>query len=242
MQKDVKVSVEDQMGVTLIELLVVMAIIGIVVVIGVNMMGGVISKQRLRTAAGEVQTRLRVAQMLSVVKNRPVTVVFTIVAGTALGQEDSYLACLDGNNLGDCTEGAPTDEFLNLDSGRTGALDLATKELNPLVGIYGVDFGTGTSTTVTFMPPSGLPPADPPAAISNANGLVNGAVCFLVEAGDDRDDFEDRYEFRRITVDPVVGKATMWTAVKPLAVEETNPDCGSQLAEDDPAAEWEKVF
>jgi prepilin-type N-terminal cleavage/methylation domain-containing protein len=242
MQKSVKVSVEDQEGVTLIELLVVMAIIGIVVLIGVNMMGGVISKQRLRSAAGEVQTRLRVAQMLSVVKNKPVTVDFAIIAGTALDQADSYLACLDGGTIGDCTDASPTDEFLNLDSGRTSEEAVATKVINPLVDIYDVDFGDGFTTTVTFMPPSGLPPATPPEAMTDAGVLVNGAICFLVLAGDEDDDFEDRYEFRRVTVDPVVGKATMWMAVKPLAAADTNPDCDSQLDEDDPAAEWEKVF
>jgi prepilin-type N-terminal cleavage/methylation domain-containing protein len=236
MQKSVKVSVKDQRGVTLVELLVVMAIIGIVVLIGVNMMGGVISKQRLRTAVGEVQTRLRVAQMLSVVKNRPVTVVFTVVAGSGIGQEDSYWACLDSDFDGDCTDetDAPNN-YLNLDSGRPSALDLATKEMSPLVEMYALNFGVDTPQAVTFKPPSGLP-----REIKDGTAtLVNGVACFLVEAGDDRDDFEDRYEFRRITVDPVVGKAKMWTNLKEVGgmAITANPTC-----EDQAPAEWEKVF
>jgi prepilin-type N-terminal cleavage/methylation domain-containing protein len=245
MQKGVKVSVKNQRGVTLIELLVVMAIIGIIVVIGVNMMGGVISKQRLRTAVGEVQTRLRVAQMLSVVKNKPVTVIFVNTPGIEPGQEDSYYACLDNNYDGDCTDAG--EEYINLDSGRTGELGLANKVMHPLVEIYNVDFGNDVNATpnaVTFKPPSGLPRTiedDTPTP-----GIVNGAVCFRVEAGDDGDDFKDRYVFRRISVDPLVGKAKMWKNLKevgspPMAIT-ANPDCDSQLPETDTAVEWEKVF
>jgi prepilin-type N-terminal cleavage/methylation domain-containing protein len=146
MQKGVKVSPGNHKGVTIIELLVVMAIIGIIMVIGVNMMGGVISKQRLRTSAGEIQTRLRVAQLLSVVNNKPVTVVFTNTAGIGPGFEDSYHACLDSDFDGDCTD-EPAGNYLNLDSGRAGTLSLATKELSPLVDIYEVNFPrSGVST------------------------------------------------------------------------------------------------
>ncbi len=176
MLKDVKVSAENQTGVTILELLVVMAIIGIIIAVGVNMMGGVITKQRIRTTSGEVQTRLRVAQMLSVVKNEPVTVVFVNSPGIDRGQEDSYYACISAPD-GTC------DEFVNLDSGKTSTLELATNTLHPLVDMYEVNFGADTPNAVTFIPPSGLPrtiedDGTPPA-------IINGVVCFRVEAGDE---------------------------------------------------------
>jgi hypothetical protein len=61
----------------------------------------------------------------------------------------------------------------------------------------------------------------------------------MVEAGYEDDDFKDKYVFRRITVHPLVGKATMWTNLKEVGGTDigANPTCG-----DTSPAEWEKVF
>jgi prepilin-type N-terminal cleavage/methylation domain-containing protein len=223
MKGDVKETVQGQSGVTLVELLIVLAIIGILVVVGVNMMGGVVSKQRLRSATDEVKTRIRAAQLLAVVKNIPVTVVFD-------SGSDSYWACLDSDHDGDCTDG---EEYLSLDSGRTGTPSEATFVLDR-VSIYNAVFGTDASDNfVTFNPPSGLP-----EPIMDGTDYVYGAVCLQAEPGDEGEDYDVQYNFRRVTVDPIVGKTKIW---KNKAGITELPECESQLPETDPSAIWNAI-
>jgi prepilin-type N-terminal cleavage/methylation domain-containing protein len=204
-------------GVTLIELLVVLAIVGILVGVGVNMMGGTLTKHRLGSASEELSTRLRAAPMIAVARNQPVTVVFSNTPGSAAGQEDFYVACLDTDDDSDCSdEGA--DGYLNLDSGRLGALETAKKQLHRLLEIYEVQFSAATPLAVTFEPPSGLV-----KRITDSGGaLVNGVVCLRAEIGDEGDDWDDRFDYRRVTVDPVVGRTNSWRNVAGIT---ENPGC-----------------
>jgi prepilin-type N-terminal cleavage/methylation domain-containing protein len=205
MEGGMKAMADNSYGVTLVELLVVLAIIGILITVGVNMLGGTLAKQRLNAASDELSTRLRAAPLIAVARNQPVTVVFSNTPGTAEGQEDSYLACLDTDNDGDCAdEGA--DGYLILDSGRPGAQDDAEVELHRFVDVYEVRFSAATLSAVTFEPPSGLV-----KRITDSGGaLVNGVVCFRSEMGDAGDAWDDRYAYRRVTVDPVVGRTEIW--------------------------------
>ncbi len=208
-----------QTGVTLIELLVVMAIIGIVVLVGVNMMGGVLAKHRVGAAASDLATRLKAAKMLAVVRNRPVTVIFNATTST-------YHACLDTGIIGDCTDGG---DFLNLDSGRpTGTLAKSEIALHANLDMYGADFGDANPPAVTYMPPSGLP-----VNIMSSAAFVNGSVCFVAEPGDEGDAHDARYAYRRISVNPIVGKVTQWKNAKGIVAQ---PVCGN--ADDN----WDKVF
>ena len=213
-----------QAGVTLIELLVVMAIIGIVVLVGVNMMGGVLAKHRVVSAAGDLTTRLRAAKMLAVVNNQRVTVIFNATTNT-------YHACLDTGTIGDCTDG--DDEYLSLDSGRPTALAMSEIALHPTLKIYNANFGDANPPSVTYEPPSGLP-----VNITSSGAFVNGVVCFRSEPGDSDDDWDARYAYRRISVNPIVGKVTLWRNLKSAdGVTEANVDA---CASDDAA--WEKTF
>jgi len=231
--RSVEKTAQGQAGITLIELLVVLAIIGILAVVGVNMMGGVVSKQRLGTAAEDIKSRLRAAQLLAVVKNRPVSVAFDKANG-------EYYACLDSDYDGDCTDESvisPTypNNYVNLDSGRTGSKASATVELNSFVTIYNAVFGTSAPTNVvTFKPPGGLP-----KPIMDGTSYVDGAVCLQVEVGSSSDDYADRYNFRRITVDAILGRMKLWRNKQGITAL---PQCDSQLAEADPSAIWNAVY
>jgi prepilin-type N-terminal cleavage/methylation domain-containing protein len=213
-----------QTGVTLVELLVVLAIIGIIVLVGVNVMGGVLAKHRVGAAAGDLTTRLRAAKILSVVNNRRVTIIFDAVNNT-------YHACLDSNTIGDCTEGG--DDYLNLDSGRTGSYDKSEKTLHATLGMYNANFGDANPPSVTYTPPSGLP-----VNITSSGVFVNGVVCLRSEPGDEGDDWDARYTYRRVAVNPIVGKATLWRNLK-SADGVTEADVNA-CSSDDTA--WEKTF
>ncbi len=217
----------NQGGMTLIELLVVMAIIGILVVVGVNMVGGVLAKHRLSTVADELSTRLRAAQMLSVVHNRPVSVIMVNTPGTT--SSDSYYACIDSLGDGDCTDA--DDSYLNLDSGRTSTLSQSRKEFDKRIDMYDVEFSAATPLAVIFEPPSGLV-----SLITNSGGgLVNGVVCFRSEIGDTDDSWDDRYAYRRVTVNPVVGRTAIWRNVSGITGD---PEC-RKTPEDDTG--WQRV-
>jgi hypothetical protein len=81
-------------------------------------------------------------------------------------------------------------------------------------------------SAVTFEPPSGLV-----KRITDSGGaLVNGVVCFKAEMGDAGDDWDDRYTYRRVTVDPVVGRTEIWRNASGITAD---PGCrdGSQWQE-----------
>jgi len=207
-----------QTGVTLVELLVVMAIIGIIVLVGVNMMGGVLAKHRVGAAASDLTTRLRAAKMLSVVRNRRVTVIFNAPS--------NYNACL--GTVVPCA-----GDYLNLDSGRTGAYDKSEIALHATLEIYAADFGDAVPPSVTYMPPTGLP-----VNIMSGTSFVNGSVCFRSEPGDEGDDWDARYAYRRVSVNPIVGKVTQWRNLK-SADGVTEADVNACASGD---AAWEKTF
>jgi hypothetical protein len=59
-----------------------------------------------------------------------------------------------------------------------------------------------------------------------------------VQSGDDSDDFHDRFDFRRITVDPIVGRAKMWRELKEVG---GTPIINAPTCEDQTATEWQEV-
>ncbi len=210
---------ESERGVSLIELLVVLAVAGILVFTGFNVMSSVIPKQRVNSAANDMVSRLRAAKMLSVVHNRPVSVVVDV-------SSDTYFSCLDGATFGLCTDSG--DDYLNLENGRVGTLEQSTFGVHTTVDIYAAYFGGGAYNAVTFLPPAGTP-----VNIVDAGAFVNGSVCFEVEAGDEDDAFADRYAYRRISITPIVGKMTLWKNRKDIVAQ---PACGSS------DADWERVY
>jgi len=228
MKKGVKRSPGKEGGVTLVELLVVMAIIGIVVLVGVNMMGGVITKHRLDSAAGELSARLRGAQMIAVARNQPVTVI--IVSRPNADSGDFYFACVDSDQDGSCADEA-ANSYINLDSGRTGTLASAKKEMHKFVELYAFQLTATATNAVTYLPPSGLV-----ETITGPGGaLANGVVCLRGEM-EDSGDFDERFAFRRITVNPVVGRTIIWKNTMGIAAD---PACRNNPEND---AGWERLY
>lgn len=210
-------SMGSQKGVTLIELAVVIMIMGILAVIGVGYFIGFRSKYRIDTSAKDLVGRLRLIKVLSIAKNTPVSVIFNTIDST-------YCSFLDTNLSGTWNLG---EEYINLDSGAVvSSYDISAKEMHTDVSMYAVNFNLTSSITVS--PPSGLPDVTlfPP-------GAVNGVVCMQTEVDDDGGN--DDFEYRRITVTPVVGRIKLWRGINTATgIDRTNPECNSN------DTNWEK--
>ena len=61
-------------------------------------------------------------------------------------------------------------------------------------------------------------------------------VCLVAEIGDSGDAWAARYAYRRVTVNPIVGKSTLWKNTRDIVAE---PDCRNNPEDD---AGWEKTF
>jgi|GEM_PF-6676087 prepilin-type N-terminal cleavage/methylation domain-containing protein len=174
-------------GVTLIELVITLAIVGILVILGVNYMDGVVAKYRLDSAAKDMAGRIKLAKIVTITRNTAVTI---FVNST----DSTYYAFFDKDE--DAAKDAAED-YVNLDNGRVTTLDIATKRLHDSVTISAVNFGTTTPNSLTLRPPSGLPNT------SLLTGVVNGVVCFKATV-------DDTVEYRRVTISSIAGRVKLW--------------------------------
>lgn len=211
----------SQSGVTLIELMVVLVIIGILVGLGVGFTTGFMAKYRIDSTAKDLAARIRLAKYITITRNAPLTLVFN-----PAGQ--NYYAFVDTNTNGSRDS---SEDYVNLDSAKgISNVTAATKQMHSSIDIVGVKLGGGVGvyeSALNLRPPSGLPNPD---ANFLATTLINGVICLRVSI--DNTVTPEIFEFRRITVSPVVGKITLWT----------NSTSAPNITDGTTNAGWKKMY